>query len=201
MRWAPLCICIDKKRKWRCLKKKRNLHYQNTFEQISNRFLDRMIFILLCNCVLFLSLTTVNSVIRRISAQSTRRSSHPARRDEYRTVRNADGQPDVSAGKGWDGWWFVCVYLVLEELVGILLYSMLLCIKSLTVFSGFGEHRSWKDISHFPHEKSLSWKREANDNKKQRKGKTAVLFHHASAPETEWRLHHIFLSLFLFFGK
>ena len=132
-----------------------------------------MIFILLCNCVLFLLLTTVNSVTRRISAQSMRRSSHPARRDEYRAVRNADGQPDVSAGKGWDGWWFVCVYLVLEELVGILLYSMLLCIKSLTVFSGFGEHRSWKDISHFPHEKSLSWKREANDNEKQRKGKNS----------------------------
>jgi len=66
---------------------------------LSNRFLDRMIFILLCNCVLFLSLTTVNSVTRRISAQSMRRSSHP-RRDEYRTVRNADGQQDVSAEKG-----------------------------------------------------------------------------------------------------
>ena len=38
-----------------------------------------------------------------ISAQSMWRSSHPARRDKYRTVRNADGQPDVSAGKGWDG--------------------------------------------------------------------------------------------------
>ncbi len=67
---------------------------------VSNRFLDRMIFILLCNCVLFLlSLTTVNSVTRRISAQSMRRSSHPARRDEYRTVRNADGQPDVQTPK------------------------------------------------------------------------------------------------------
>ena len=165
MRWAPLCICIDKKRKWRCLKKKRNLHYQNTFEQIP-RSHDFHIALQLCAFpVADNSQQRDQEDIRTINAEiiaSCKKGWIPHRAECGRTARCIC----------WErmGWMMVC--LCISSSWETCWYSVLLDVNvSLTVFSGFGEHRSWNDISHFPHEKSLRWKREANDNEKQRKGK------------------------------
>ncbi len=65
------------------------------------------------------------------------------------------------------------VHLLLRKLVGILLYSMLLCMKSPTptVLFGFGEQRIRKASLYFSMWKFSIWKREANhkENKRNRK--------------------------------
>ena len=65
------------------------------------------------------------------------------------------------------------VYLLLRKLVGILLYSILLCMKSPTptVLLGFGEQRIRKASLYFSMWKFSIWKREANHKEKKRNRK------------------------------
>ena len=74
------------------------------------------------------------------------------------------------------------VYLLLGKLVGILLYSMLLCMKSPTptVLFGFGEQRIRKSQFVFFHVKILHLKKRSEPQREQEK--SVVLFHHASPP-------------------
>ena len=104
-----------------------------------------------------------------------------ANHDRYRA---GYGQPGAcAAGKELDGWWFVSVHLLLEVIVDILLYSMLLCMKSLTVLFGFGKQRIRKASLYFSMWKFSIWKKRSEPQwEAEKQKKTVVLFHHASPP-------------------
>ena len=74
------------------------------------------------------------------------------------------------------------VYLLLGKLVGILLYSMLLCMKSPTptVLFGFGGQCIRKLVCIFPCENSPFEKEKRTTKRRRETGKSVVLFHHAS---------------------